>query len=68
MQELREKSTRTQREKRNFCKRKGLVMKMERSNILAVLKRIKRAVESNEKRATRLKQQEIFIPELAIID
>ena len=31
---------------------------------LAVLKRIKRAAESNgEKRAARLKQQEIFIPQ-----
>ena len=35
---------------------------------LAVLKRIKRAVESDEKRAARLKQLEIFVPELAIID
>ena len=38
---------------------------------LAVLKRIRRAAESDEKRAARLKQQEIFIPqwpELAIID
>ena len=37
---------------------------------LAVLERIKRAAESNEKRAARLKQQEICIPqwpELAII-
>ena len=38
---------------------------------LDVLKRIKRAAESDEKRTARLKQQEIFIsewPELAIID
>ena len=37
---------------------------------LAFLKRIKRAAESDEKRAASLKQQEIFIsqwPELAII-
>ena len=38
---------------------------------LAILKRIKRATEYDGKRAARLKQQEIFIPqwpELAIID
>ena len=38
---------------------------------LAVLKRIKRVTELMEKRAARLKQQEIFIPqwpELDIID
>ena len=52
----------------DFCKR----LRNENGEVdLAVLKRIKRAAEPDEKRAARLKQQEIFTPQwpkLAIVD
>ena len=60
----------TEKEERNdFCKEKVAGLSGEDRDF-AVPKRNKRATESDEKRADRLKQQEIFIPqqpELALI-
>ena len=71
MQEPREKSARTKRGKwkdrerkvQRLLQKKRLRDKDGEVQHLAVLKRIKSDVESDEKRAARLKQQEIFIPQ-----
>ena len=73
LQKLKKKLNEKDREgqTQRLLQKKRLRDKDKRLQDLAVLKQISRTAESYEKRAARLKLQEIFIPqwpELAIID